>query len=65
MREAQKREAADGLIKPTSKKHEYVPPGEKLDPVLARLTPEDRAVGWQYRLVTHQYSSNFKLFFFI
>jgi len=51
MQEAQKREAAEELLKAESKKHEHVPAHEKLDPVLARLTPEERAVGWQYRLV--------------
>jgi hypothetical protein len=48
MLEAQKQEA---LTKSTSKKHDQVPAHEKLHPELARLAPEDRVVGWQYRLV--------------
>jgi len=64
MREAQEREAAEGLTTPISKKHEHVPVHEKLDPLLARLTPQDRVVGWQYRFVKIiRYSSKFKFFF--
>jgi hypothetical protein len=48
MLEAQKQEA---LTKSTSKKHDQVPAHEKLHPGLAQLAPEDRVVGWQYRLV--------------
>jgi hypothetical protein len=51
MIEAQKHEAAAELIKAASKKHEQIPVHERLDPVLARLTPEERIVGWQYRFV--------------
>ena len=49
MREAQKREALEGLTRPASKKREHVPIDERLDPELARLTPEERVVGWAYR----------------
>jgi hypothetical protein len=51
MHEAQIQEAAEALAKGTSKKHEYVPIDESLDPELARLPPEARTVGWQYRFV--------------
>jgi hypothetical protein len=51
MREAQKHEAADESGKSTRKKHSQVPIHEGLDPVLARLTPAERIVGWQYRFV--------------
>ncbi len=51
MREAQKHEPTERVTKPTPKKHEHVPAHEKLDPVLARLPPEERVVGWQYRFV--------------
>jgi hypothetical protein len=44
MREAQKREAS-----PSKKQDKIVVPKENLDPDLARLTPEERIVGWQYR----------------
>ncbi|CAM4937804.1 unnamed protein product [Rotaria socialis] len=47
MLEAQKREAAEAQLK--DKKDDHVPLHERLDPELARLTPEERAVGWQYR----------------
>ena len=52
MQEAQKHQAAEALTKPTSKKHDHTPAHERLDPALARLTPEERVVGWQYRLVS-------------
>ncbi len=51
MLEAQQREAAEASTKATSKKHDQVPIDESLDPELARLTPEARTVGWQYRFV--------------
>ena len=51
MREAQKHEAAEESAKATSKKHDRVPIDERLDPELARLSPEARVVGWQYRSV--------------
>ena len=49
MREAQKREALEGLSKPSSKKREHTPIDARLDPELARLTAEERVVGWAYR----------------
>jgi hypothetical protein len=55
MREAQKLEAAQKTGKAAGKKHDQVPAHERLDPVLAKLTPEERVVGWQYRFV--KYSS--------
>ena len=51
MREAQKQEAADASKRATSKARDQVPIDERLDPVLGRLTPEERVVGWQYRFV--------------
>ena len=51
MREAQKQEAAEALAKGASKKRDHVPIDERLDPELARLPPEARIVGWQYRFV--------------
>jgi len=51
MREAQKLEAIEESKKLASKKQEQIPVHERLDPVLARLTPEERIVGWQYRFV--------------
>jgi len=48
MREAQKREKSKVS---TSKKPEPISAHEQLDPELARLTPEQRAVGWKHRLV--------------
>ncbi|CAF1616059.1 unnamed protein product [Rotaria magnacalcarata] len=47
MLEAQKREAAEAQLK--GKKDDHIPLHERLDPELARLTPEERVVGWQYR----------------
>lgn len=49
MLEAQKHETAERSSKSASKKQDYIPPHERLDPVLARLKPEERVVGWQYR----------------
>lgn len=49
MLEAQKREAEMAKLK--SQHEEEIPLHERLDPELARLTPEERAVGWQYRFV--------------
>ena len=51
MLEAQKREGADRATKASSKKVDQLPPHERLDPELARLTPEQRVVGWAYRYV--------------
>ncbi len=51
MQEAKKHEVAEELIKATSKTPDQIPVHEKLDPILAKLTPEERNVGWQYRLV--------------
>jgi len=48
MLEAQKREKSKVS---TSKKPEPISAHEQLDPELARLTPEQRAVGWKHRLV--------------
>ena len=53
MREAQKLEGAQKTGKAVSKKQDQVPVHERLDPVLARLTPEERVVGWQYRFVKY------------
>ena len=50
MKEAQKYEAAESS-KTTKQKQDQLPPHERLDPVLAKLTPEQRSVGWQYRFV--------------
>ena len=63
MHEEQKREAAEALTKATSETPHIIPIHERLDPVLARLTPEERMVGWQYRFV--QYLSIVKNFIFI
>ncbi|CAF4301802.1 unnamed protein product [Rotaria sp. Silwood2] len=49
MKEAQKREAAEALAKLAKKTDEHIPIHERLDPALARLTPEERSVGWKYR----------------
>jgi hypothetical protein len=51
MREAQKLEVIEASSKAANKKHDKIPTDETLDPVLGRLTPEERVVGWQYRLV--------------
>ena len=50
MKEAQKYEAAESS-KTARQKQDQLPPHERLDPVLAKLTPEQRSVGWQYRFV--------------
>lgn len=49
MREAQQREAEEAAAKGLHKKEEDLPINERLDPVLARLTPAERSVGWAYR----------------
>ncbi|CAF4625294.1 unnamed protein product [Rotaria sp. Silwood1] len=49
MKEAQKREAAEASVKSKKKSDEHIPIHERLDPTLAKLTPEDRSVGWKYR----------------
>ncbi|CAF1355572.1 unnamed protein product [Adineta steineri] len=49
MREAQKHATGQKSTKSSSKKHDDVPTHEKVDPTLARLSPEERSVGWQYR----------------
>lgn len=51
MLEAQKQEAAETAKKSSGKARDQVPIDERLDPVLARLTPAERVVGWQYRFV--------------
>jgi hypothetical protein len=48
MREAQKREKSKLS---SSKKQDQVPVHELLDAELAQLSPEQRVVGWKYRLV--------------
>ncbi|UJR21970.1 hypothetical protein I4U23_025038 [Adineta vaga] len=49
MKEAQKLESAGSSKSSSSRKHDQLPPHERLDPVLGKLTPEERVVGWQYR----------------
>ncbi|CAF1512272.1 unnamed protein product, partial [Rotaria sordida] len=49
MQEAQKYEAAEAVKKPPKKTDDHIPIHERLDPALARLTPEERIVGWKYR----------------
>ena len=60
MLEAQKHEGAQRVSKTSSKKEDPLPPHERLDPQLARLTPEQRVVGWVYRFV-HSSPSTFLL----
>ena len=63
MHEAQKREAIEALTKVTSEIPDIIPIHERLDPILAHLTPEERMVGWQYRFI--QYLFIVKNFIFI
>jgi hypothetical protein len=46
---AQKQQPKERLSKSNSKKVDQIPADERIDPVLARLTPEQRIVGWAYR----------------
>jgi hypothetical protein len=52
MRDAQKH--AKSKVSP-SKKQEKVQIHQQLDPELAQLTPEERIVGWNYRLVEYTF----------
>lgn len=66
MLEAQKQEAAEASKRPASKSRDQVPIDATLDPILARLTPEERVVGWQYRFVfCFPLFERFRLFSFV